>query len=95
MNDSDEQAFRVLMKRDLHRLRESASMPPSWRILRILRMRAARRVERRLRAAHFAAMLLLTLGALPLLREPRDLPGFVVPLLIGVLVCWRRYPGSG
>ena len=88
--------LQALFEADAQRLRAHApTPPPAWRVVQAARANAARRMASRLRWAWRVATLVIVAGAIPLvLHDPRVLPGLVLPLLLGALVCWRDEPGS-
>jgi len=90
--DDDLQA---MFTADAQALRAAAPVPPPpWRLVQAARANAARRMARRLRWAWRAAMLVFIAGAVPVvMHDPRALPGLLLPVLLGALVCWRDEPG--
>jgi hypothetical protein len=88
--------LQALFEADAQRLRANApTPPPAWRVVQVARANAARRMAGRLRWAWRVATLVIVAGAIPLvLHDARVLPGLVLPLLLGALVCWRDEPGS-
>jgi len=88
--------LQALFEADAQRMRANAPVPPpAWRIVQAARANAARRMANRLRWAWRIATAAFVAGAIPLaMHDPRVLPGLVVPLLLGALVCWRDEPGA-